>query len=73
MELKRQVRARDGEKCRYCGRTEGPFDIDHDMPWSRGGKHELRNLLVACASCNRSKGALTAAEFMGFDLEGHSI
>lgn len=63
--IRREVLRRDGRRCRYCGCTDGPFDIDHKLPWSRGGSHALDNLTVACAPCNRSKGALTAEEFSG--------
>lgn len=57
------VKQRDGECCAYCGDTGGPFDLDHIVPWSRGGLHTLENLTVACASCNRSKGARTPEEW----------
>lgn len=30
-----EVCGRDGNKCRYCGDTDGPFHIDHIMPASR--------------------------------------
>jgi len=63
--LRSAVYQRDGHRCTYCGTEEGPFQIDHVFPWSRGGRHELENLCVACATCNALKGALTADEFMG--------
>lgn len=59
------VIARDGLVCVYCGDQHGPFDLDHRMPWSRGGQNTVDNLAVACQRCNRSKGALTDLEFMG--------
>lgn len=63
--IRREVFRRDGHRCRYCGSHDGPFDVDHMLPWSRGGTHALENLTIACSSCNRSKGALTAEEFAG--------
>jgi hypothetical protein len=67
--IPRRVRAavyeRDGHKCSYCGTEDGPFQIDHVFPWSRGGRHELENLCVACVPCNALKGALTGDEFTG--------
>jgi len=48
---------RDGARCRYCGRTDGPLHIDHITPIARGGSNELANLQVLCAPCNRAKGA----------------
>jgi hypothetical protein len=61
--LRKAVYERDGRKCRYCATETGPFHIDHIFPWSRGGRHELDNLCVACVSCNAIKGALTGDEF----------
>lgn len=61
--LRAAVFRRDGEKCQYCGNMEGPFEVDHVHPWSRGGKHEIDNLAVACVPCNRSKGALRPEEW----------
>jgi hypothetical protein len=61
--LRRLVFGRDGQKCVYCGLASGPFQIDHKFPWSRGGRHELDNLCVACVECNAVKGALSEEEF----------
>lgn len=49
------VYTRDGLSCSYCGTTQGPFEIDHVVPWSRGGGNEPENLRVSCRSCNRQK------------------
>lgn len=61
--VKRAVRARDGNVCRYCGATEGPFEYDHVKPYSRGGKHTVANIVIACNPCNRDKGARTPKEW----------
>lgn len=61
--VREAVKLRDGEKCVYCGTTKGPFHFDHRFPFSRGGKHTVSNLCVACERCNASKGAKTDAEF----------
>lgn len=61
--LRRLVFGRDGHRCVYCGSVEGPFQIDHRFPWSRGGRHEIGNLCVACKICNSVKGALSDEEF----------
>ena len=52
-----EVMERDGRKCVYCGCEEGPFHLDHVKPVSAGGAGSPDNLVVACASCNLSKGA----------------
>lgn len=55
---------RDGKVCAYCGSTAGPFHIDHIFPASRGGHSRPDNLVVACATCNLSKGARTPQEWL---------
>lgn len=58
------VYKRDGEICRYCGNTEGPFQIDHIEPVRRGGSDRLENLTVACRTCNLAKGATPLDEWL---------
>jgi hypothetical protein len=48
--------------CWYCGGGEGPFEFEHQVPVSRGGKWGA-NVVYACASCNHLKGRLTVDEF----------
>lgn len=62
--VKQAVRDRDGDVCAYCGATEGPFEIDHIVPWSRGGGHDIENLTVACVPCNRGKSDKTPEEWL---------
>ncbi|MCK5519935.1 MAG: HNH endonuclease, partial [Candidatus Marinimicrobia bacterium] len=42
----------DGKKCDWDN-----WDADHIIAWSNGGKTTVENGQVACAECNRSKGA----------------
>lgn len=63
--IQAEITAREGRVCSYCGDTEGPFDYDHIYPVSRGGTNDPSNLTLACASCNRSKGAKTLREWIG--------
>jgi 5-methylcytosine-specific restriction endonuclease McrA len=49
-------------KCAYRG-EEGPLQVDHRTPLSRGGANSIDNVLPACATCNAEKGQLTEAEF----------
>lgn len=53
--IRRAVIERDGNMCRYCGDTSGPFELDHVLPWSRGGQDTVDNLVRACLPCNRAK------------------
>ncbi len=57
-ELKKIVFARDNYTCKICGKTaeEGVvLTIDHIVPLSLGGTHELNNLQTLCQHCNAMK------------------
>lgn len=47
--------------CAYCGAEA--TEIDHVLPVSRGGEHDINNVAPACRSCNASKGARTPEEW----------
>lgn len=54
--------------CYYChgemiGRAKS---LDHKTPLSRGGAHSITNVVVACKTCNFSKGSKTEAEFLEY-------
>lgn len=52
-------------KCAICGSYVNFDDmtVDHIVPLSRGGTNAMRNLRLACRTCNRSKGNLSDEEF----------
>jgi len=53
--LRNQVFERDDYKCVECGATER-LQLDHIIPFSKGGKTELDNLETLCKTCNLKKG-----------------
>lgn len=57
--LRHLVFQRDNYKCVECGATkeELRLEVDHIIPWSKGGLTELPNLQTLCKKCNRSKHA----------------
>lgn len=59
--LKRQIRARDGHRCRICGTGENLriHHIDEDR-----NNHSYSNLITLCASCHYllHKGLVTIPE-----------
>jgi HNH endonuclease len=55
-DVKIQVAARDGGKCRRCGSTDD-LQYDHVIPWSKGGANTVKNVQLLCGRCNRRKGA----------------
>jgi hypothetical protein len=48
---------RDGGQCWYCGSSIAidKTQIDHVVPWSRGGRTIEINGVASCAPCNRHK------------------
>jgi 5-methylcytosine-specific restriction endonuclease McrA len=58
--MRQVVVQRDGRYCRYCGKyIRGVYHLDHVTPVAQGGVNSTKNLVVACPSCNMSKGART--------------
>jgi len=61
---RRNVFARDGNHCQYCGRhfPTSELSLDHVMPRSRGGITSWENIVCACVACNVRKGGRTPRE-----------
>jgi len=53
-----------GSHCHYCGTSDGPMEVEHILPRSRGGTDDVENLTVACSVCNHAKFTKTGDEFM---------
>jgi 5-methylcytosine-specific restriction endonuclease McrA len=53
---RREVFARDGHLCMYCGERSPKLTLDHVVPRHRGGAHSWDNLVAACSACNHRKG-----------------
>jgi 5-methylcytosine-specific restriction endonuclease McrA len=74
--VKKLIR-RHGDVCSYCRVPLGPEPsdgilgprartVDHVVPRSLGGTHNLANLVLSCSRCNGSKGSLPVAEFIAY-------
>ena len=61
---RRNLFARDENRCQYCGRKFRSVDlsIDHVLPRSRGGRTVWTNVVCACMTCNVRKGGRTPRE-----------
>lgn len=55
---------RQEKSCHWCGcECADDFHLDHVMPLSRGGRHEVANLVISCPSCNSKKSAMLPDEW----------
>ncbi|MFM8802351.1 MAG: HNH endonuclease [Planctomycetia bacterium] len=61
---RRNVFARDGNQCQYCGKQfpTSELSLDHVVPRSRGGTTSWENIVCACVACNVRKGGRTPPE-----------
>lgn len=56
--------AQQKKVCYWCGcKCPKGFHVDHYVPLCRGGKHELGNLVIACAPCNLKKNLKDPLDF----------
>ncbi len=58
---RRNLYARDANRCQYCGRqfSTRELTVDHVVPRVMGGMHSWANLVCACVKCNARKGGRT--------------
>ncbi len=61
---RRNLYARDHNRCQYCGKHFGmkELTIDHIVPRVQGGEHTWGNLVCACLRCNTRKGGRTPVQ-----------
>jgi len=62
LSLRWKILMRDKCRCVICGRSPARGDdvhleVDHIVPWSRGGENTESNLRILCSHCNLGKGA----------------
>ncbi len=58
---RRNIFARDGNRCQYCGKKFSTVDLslDHVLPRSQDGKSTWTNIVCCCIKCNVKKGGRT--------------
>jgi 5-methylcytosine-specific restriction endonuclease McrA len=61
---RRNIFARDGNRCQYCGKSfpTSELSLDHVVPRSRAGATCWENIVCACVACNVRKGGRTPQE-----------
>ena len=64
---------RDKFTCQYCGKTpqDGTIlDVDHIIPFSKGGKSIPINLITSCSDCNKGKSNIIFTDFPYYKQKG---
>jgi len=58
---RRNIFARDENKCQYCGKRfpASELSFDHVIPKTLQGKTNWENVVCACTDCNKKKGGRT--------------
>ena len=58
---RRNIFARDGSRCQYCGKrfATNELSLDHVVPRSQGGRSTWDNIVCCCIKCNVKKGGRT--------------
>lgn len=58
---RRNIYARDGNRCQYCGREfpTSELSLDHVVPRSQQGASTWENIVCCCVKCNVRKGGRT--------------
>lgn len=63
---RKQVLARDGYTCVYCG--DVATSVDHVIPRVSGGDDSMDNLVASCLKCNSRKGSQAPGVFLARPL-----
>lgn len=61
---RRNIYARDRNRCQYCGRrfATTELSLDHVIPRSQGGQANWENIVCCCVACNVRKGGRTPTQ-----------
>lgn len=61
---RRNIFARDGNRCQYCGKKHqtSELSLDHVVPRMLGGGNSWDNIVCACTKCNAQKGGRTPSQ-----------
>jgi 5-methylcytosine-specific restriction endonuclease McrA len=51
-------------RCVYCAKENVALQIEHIVPRAKGGSDRIRNLTIACETCNTAKGTQEVAVFL---------
>jgi len=63
-EIREYLLEKFNRTCVYCNTKEGPFNVDHFHPKSKGGSDRVSNLVLSCLKCNQKKDNQLPADFL---------
>lgn len=65
-EMRNYLLEKAGHTCQYCGGAskDKRLEVEHMHPKSRGGSNRLKNLNIACHTCNSDKNNNTLEEYL---------
>ncbi|MEU9883208.1 RNA-guided endonuclease IscB [Streptomyces phaeochromogenes] len=63
-EVRQYLLEKWGRVCAYCGTGNVPLQVEHIQSRAQGGSDRISNLTLACAPCNKRKGAQPVVEFL---------
>lgn len=67
-----QLLERQEGLCACCGEPlRGAYEVDHVLPFSRGGLNVDENVQLLTQRCNLQKGSKTMAEFIAWKMKNH--
>jgi 5-methylcytosine-specific restriction endonuclease McrA len=73
----RQIKARDGHVCVYCGRdaveSGAHLHLDHLTPRSKGGKDVATNLALSCRRCNTARQNMSLPQWAAYAAVKYDI
>ena len=62
--ISKHVFNRDKYTCQYCHVVGGILEVDHIIPFSKGGSDDFENLVTSCRKCNRQKKDKSVEDFL---------
>ncbi|MEF1335352.1 RNA-guided endonuclease IscB [Vibrio rotiferianus] len=64
-ELREYLLLRDKHTCQYChgASNDSVLNVDHIQPRAKGGTNSVKNLVIACRTCNKDKNSLSLADW----------
>jgi hypothetical protein len=52
--LKKKILEQNGHQCQLC-KSPNELQVDHFIPWAKGGEHDPSNFWTLCKTCNYAK------------------